>query len=127
MPGADGENRAREIPEHVGQRPRGLARPAHRVVQRQIEDDLVGVAVSGRGRPRPPAVAHPPERIPGQQEHPQSRSDPRVALSQCRPGEPQLQQRALALRGGEERVAHIFGESGVGFHDAAQDREGARG
>jgi hypothetical protein len=85
MRGADSEHRARELADHIGNRPRGLARAAYRVMERQIQDDLVGVVVAGSRRPRPAAIVHPLKRFPRQHEHAQPRRDQRLALPERRP------------------------------------------
>jgi hypothetical protein len=110
---ADGEHRAGELADHVRQRPPEPARADERGVQRQVQDDLVGVAVTRGGRPRPAAVAQERERIPCDDEHAQVRRDPLLSLRERRPREPQLEQHPLGLGRGAQRVAHLICESGT--------------
>jgi hypothetical protein len=99
-------------------------------MNRYVQDDLIGVAVAGRRRPRHPAIAHPPKRIPGEQEHPQPCRDQRLAPPEPRPREPQFQQRPLALGHAHQRGPHLLSDASEqihdGAHDIAADRPGAR-
>jgi hypothetical protein len=82
----------------------------------RVQHDLVRVAVAGGRRPRRAALPHPPEWIPGQQEHPQPRRDPRLGRRQPRPGDAQLEQRPLGLGHGGQRIVHLFVNAGQRIH-----------
>jgi hypothetical protein len=118
MRAADREHRARQPPDHVPDSLPALARAADRVLKRQVEHDLVAVAVAGGSRPRSPAIAHPPKRIPRQHKHAQPRRNESLTLSQARAREAQLQQRPLALGHGHKCTAQLLPKPSERIHHA---------
>jgi hypothetical protein len=120
--GADVEHGGGEVAQHDGDLLAGRRRRRDGLLQRHVEQHLVVVSLADRGRARRRPVV-PVQRIPGQQEDPQPRGDPRPDVIQLWPPQAQLQQHALLLGRALEHLAQSCGNPGQ--HGAQKSHDGS--
>jgi hypothetical protein len=124
--GADHDRRFRESRQHLGDRSVVEVGQGQGVGQWQVDDHLVIVPVAGRGRPRRGQPIDAVQRIPREQEDPQTRRHPRLLIDQARPLECELQQRPLLVgRTGEVLRDGMRKVEQPGVHGPEPTSEGA--